>query len=135
MRISDWSSDVCSSDLSVDDYVERVSNRLDALNRAQNVLLGANFLTGSMHALMREVEAAFPRLHWSGPDLLLPENALVAMALLFNELATNEVKHGALSSDSGRVAIAWTQDADAFRDRPFRLTWTDRKSTRLNSSH
>ena len=41
----------------VDDYVERISSRLDALNRAQNVLLGANFLTGSMHALMREVEA------------------------------------------------------------------------------
>src|SRR3546814_5308897 len=94
MRISDWSSDVCSSDL----------------NRAQNVLLGANFLTGSMHALMREVEAAFPRLRWSGPDLLLPENALVAMALLFNELATNAVKHGALSFDSGRVEIHWTKD-------------------------
>src|SRR3546814_11414301 len=69
----------------VDDYVERISSRLDALNRAQNVLLGANFLTGSMHALMREVEAAFPRLRWSGPDLLLPENALVAMALRSEE--------------------------------------------------
>src|SRR3546814_6311638 len=77
---------------SVDDYVERVSNRLDALNRAQNVLLGANFLTGSMHALMREVEAAFPRLHWSGPDLLLPENALVAMALLRSEEHTSELQ-------------------------------------------
>src|SRR3546814_16325623 len=29
----------------VDDYVERISSRLDALNRAQNVLLGANFMT------------------------------------------------------------------------------------------
>ncbi len=87
----------------VDDYVERISSRLDALNRAQNVLLGANFMTGSMHALMREVEAAFPRVRWSGPDLLLPENALVAMALVFNELATNAVKHGALMTDA-RVA-------------------------------
>lgn len=43
----------------VDDYVERISSRLDALNRAQNVLLGANFMTGSMHALLREVEQAF----------------------------------------------------------------------------
>src|SRR3546814_8039406 len=98
MRMSDWSSDVCSSDL-----------------RAQNVLLGANFLTGSMHALMREVEAAFPRLHWSGPDLLLPENALVAMALLFNELATNAVKHGALSSDSGRVDIRSEEHTSALQ--------------------
>ena len=109
----------------VDDYVERISSRLDALNRAQNVLLGANFMTGSMHALMREVEAAFPRVRWSGPDLLLPENALVAMALLFNELATNAVKHGALVSDEGRVEVHWTQDADGGEPRLFRLTWTE----------
>ncbi|APZ99170.1 histidine kinase [Sphingopyxis sp. QXT-31] len=108
----------------VDDYVERISSRLDALNRAQNVLLGANFLTGSMHALMREVEAAFPRIRWSGPDLELPENALVAMALLFNELATNAVKHGALGGRDGRVDIEWTQDSEG-DDRRFRLTWTE----------
>ncbi len=93
----------------VDDYVERISSRLDALNRAQNVLLGANFMTGSMHALMREVEASFPRIRWSGPDLLLPENALVAMALVFNELATNAVKHGALAEDGGHVELHWAQ--------------------------
>ena len=109
----------------VDDYVERISSRLDALNRAQNVLLGANFMTGSMHALMREVEAAFPRIRWSGPDLLLPENALVAMALLFNELATNAVKHGALTHGEGRVDISWTQDPEDREPRLFRLTWAE----------
>lgn len=109
----------------VDDYVERISSRLDALNRAQNVLLGANFMTGSMHALMREVEAAFPRIHWSGPDLLLPENALVAMALFFNELATNAAKHGALTGENGRVDVRWTQEAEGAEDRMFRLTWAE----------
>jgi two-component sensor histidine kinase len=109
----------------VDDYVERISSRLDALNRAQNVLLGANFMTGSMHALMREVEAAFPRIRWSGPDLLLPENALVAMALFFNELATNAAKHGALSGANGQVEVRWTQEAEGSDDRMFRLTWAE----------
>jgi two-component sensor histidine kinase len=109
----------------VDDYVERISSRLDALNRAQNVLLGANFMTGSMHALMREVEAAFPRVRWSGPDLLLPENALVAMALVFNELSTNAVKHGALTVDDGRVDVSWSQDDEGAEARMFRLTWTE----------
>lgn len=109
----------------VDDYVERISSRLDALNRAQNVLLGANFMTGSMHALMREVEAAFPRIRWTGPDLLLPENALVAMALLFNELATNAVKHGALTGDNGRVEVSWTQDDENAEPRLFRLHWVE----------
>lgn len=109
----------------VDDYVERISSRLDALNRAQNVLLGANFMTGSMHALLREVEASFPRIRWSGPDLLLPENALVAMALLFNELATNAAKHGALSGERGEVEVSWTQDEEGADDRRFRLTWAE----------
>ena len=115
----------------VDDYVERVSSRLDALNRAQNVLLGANFMTGSMYALMREVEAAFPRVRWSGPDLLLPENALVAMALLFNELATNAVKHGALTGVEGRVEVRWSQDAhgEGEGERRFRMTWTESGAT------
>lgn len=113
----------------VDDYVDRIGSRLDALNRAQNVLLGANFMTGSMHALMREVEASFPRVNWSGPDLLLPENALVAMALLFNELATNAVKHGALTMDEGRVDVEWTQDPEGGPEggepRRFRLRWAE----------
>jgi len=109
----------------VDDYVDRISSRLDALNRAQNVLLSSNFMTGSMHALMREVEAAFPRVRWSGPDLLLPENALVAMALLFNELATNAVKHGALANDEGRVVVDWSQDSEGSEPRIFRLTWSE----------
>ncbi len=109
----------------VDDYVERISSRLDALNRAQNVLLGANFMTGSMHALMREVEASFPRIRWSGPDLLLPENALVAMALLFNELATNAAKHGALTGANGQVEVSWTQEGEDVEGRMFRLTWSE----------
>lgn len=109
----------------VDDYVERISSRLDALNRAQNVLLGANFMTGSMHALMREVEAAFPRIRWTGPDLLLPENAVVAMALLFNELATNAAKHGALTGADGRVEVSWTQDDEGTEPRLFRLSWAE----------
>ncbi len=109
----------------VDDYVERISSRLDALNRAQNVLLGANFMTGSMHALMREVEAAFPRIRWSGPDLLLPENALVAMALVFNELATNAAKHGALTGENGLVEVSWSQDSEGTEPRLFRLNWAE----------
>src|SRR3546814_19387465 len=47
------------------------------------------------------------------------------MALLFNELATNAVKHGALSFDSGRVEIHWTQDGEDVDDRQFRLIWTE----------
>ncbi len=92
---------------SIEDYVERVDARLSALNRAQTVLLNSNFLTGSMHALMEEISAAFPRISWNGPDIKLPEYALVAFALVFNELATNAAKYGALSVPTGFVTVQW----------------------------
>lgn len=110
---------------SVDDYFERITYRLDALNRAQNVLLSANFMTGSMHALMCEVEAGFPRVRWSGPDLMLPENALVSMALLLNELATNAVKHGALMSEKGMVDVHWWHENNAEGAREFHMRWSE----------
>src|SRR3546814_18854907 len=78
----------------VADYVERISSRLDALNRAQNVLLGANFLTGSMHPLMREVEAASPRPPWAGPEPPLPATAPAARSRLFNAIRSKRVQQG-----------------------------------------
>ena len=47
------------------------------------------------------------------------------MALLFNELATNAVKHGALASEAGHVGVHWTQEGDDVPDRKFHLTWTE----------
>lgn len=109
----------------IDDYYERITHRLEALNRAQNVLLSANFMMGSMHALMREVEAGFPRIKWSGPNLELPENALVSMALLLNELATNAVKHGALIYDGGEVTVHWGHEDGPDGERLFHLRWAE----------
>ncbi|MDZ7588530.1 MAG: HWE histidine kinase domain-containing protein [Parasphingorhabdus sp.] len=92
---------------SVDDYVERIEGRLRALDRAQHVLLNADFLSGSMHALCGEIAEIFPRIRFRGPAWDLPENALVALALVLNELATNAAKYGALSIVSGHIDVEW----------------------------
>jgi len=42
--------------------------------------------------------------------LPLSPNGAVAMAMIFHELATNASKYGALSQDSGRVAIVWRRE-------------------------
>src|SRR3546814_2873338 len=40
MRISDWSSDVCSSDLTVRDWFHEAGNYVDPLDRAAEALAG-----------------------------------------------------------------------------------------------
>ena len=42
-----------------------------------------------------------------GPELLISAKQAQALSMAFHELATNAVKHGALSVDDGRIDICW----------------------------
>lgn len=97
-----------NSATSIDDYIERIEGRLRALNRAQQMLLDTNFITGSFRALVNDLSQSYPKISCAGPDLALPENAMVSMSLVLNELATNAAKYGALSVKDGTVDISWT---------------------------
>ncbi len=101
-----------NSATSIDDYIERIKARLSALNRAQQILLDTNFVTGSFAALVRDLCQTYPRMRWTGPDFALPENAMVSISLVLNELATNAVKYGALTTDKGLVTIDWTVEPE-----------------------
>jgi PAS domain S-box-containing protein len=59
------------------------------------------------------------RMAVSGPPLRVNPKQALALALSLHELATNAMKHGALSGPAGRVTLAWTAD-DACR-----ITWTE----------
>jgi NO-binding membrane sensor protein with MHYT domain/two-component sensor histidine kinase len=42
-----------------------------------------------------------------GPDVLLPEEATQALAMVLHELVTNSAKYGALSTPRGRICVHW----------------------------
>lgn len=50
----------------------------------------------------------------SGPEIRLNPRQALSMTLAINELATNALKYGALSSADGKVAISWSKSAAAF---------------------
>jgi PAS domain S-box-containing protein len=69
--------------------------------------------------------AALERL--DGPDLMLKPNTAQAVAMTLHELATNAVKHGALSAGHGRVGIEWKRTADD----QVTLLWTETGGPRV----
>lgn len=72
------------------------------------------------------------RIVGSGPDASLkPQNALM-LTMVLHELATNAVKHGALSDGSGRVHVDWALRRTGWRPAKLLLGRT-RRTTRLRA--
>jgi two-component sensor histidine kinase len=46
-------------------------------------------------------------IHWSGPSIMLPPQAALAMCMCLHELTTNGLKYGALSKSGGKVVVNW----------------------------
>ncbi|UNB62157.1 hypothetical protein [Pseudomonas syringae group genomosp. 7] len=67
-------------------------------------------------------------IHFSGPDILLTQEAASALTLVVPELSTNAAKYGALSQPGGELNIEWlivAQGVDDL-DATFKLMWTER---------
>lgn len=95
-----------------DEAREILERRLAALARS-HAAIAANPKGARLRQIVEEeMEAFSSRVHAEGPDLHLRDDAAQTMGLVLHELATNAVKHGALSHGRGRVAIRWTVSAD-----------------------
>jgi PAS domain S-box-containing protein len=99
-------------------------DRLVALSRAHDVLLQKDWTSSTMLALVHNVlrlDVEGARFEIEGPDLTVGAKAALSLSLLLHEMATNAVKHGALSVDTGKVEIRW-----GIRDGVFELEWRER---------
>ena len=106
---------------------ETLAERLQALHRAHDLLLESQWSGASLKAMVeREMDPyrreGGPRIMIKGPDVLLPPQCTSILAMTLHELATNAVKYGALSQNSGQLAISWKSG----RGNRLLLTWEER---------
>ncbi|WP_415641398.1 PAS domain S-box protein [Sphingomonas antarctica] len=97
--------------------------RLRALAGAHDLLTQEHWEGVSMAEVARGAVQAFPAgrvVIEGGPGLALQPKQAIAITMALHELATNATKYGALSNDSGRVALAWTA-----KHGRFRLCWDE----------
>jgi two-component sensor histidine kinase len=102
-------------------FADVVRRRFDALARAQAFVAPGGggdhepTLKGLLAALLAPWQSPGDhRIDLIGDDLVIAPDAATSLALLFQELATNAVKYGALSRPSGRVRLEGRQDAASF---------------------
>ena len=109
-------------------FVAVFTDRLAALARAHDTLIQG----GWRDALLRDVIegalfacAGSGRVTLEGIAVLLPANLVVTATLAFHELATNALKHGALSVPGGSVHVAWTLGPPEKGVRAVAITWRE----------
>jgi two-component sensor histidine kinase len=94
-------------------FVRTIEGRVSALARAQTLLAGDRWAGSDLHSLLRGEMAAFldtgegSQVELTGPPVVLPADATQPLAMAMHELATNAVKHGALSVPTGCVRVSW----------------------------
>ncbi len=105
------------------------TERLRALANAHDILNKTRWTSASIREVVENTIATFPaeRIAVSGPALPINPKMALTLALAVNELATNALKYGALSTPDGKVTIVWSLRPSVERPGETRLIWTWRE--------
>jgi PAS domain S-box-containing protein len=115
----------------IDEYIGTLDGRIRALSTAHKLLAKARWEGADLDRLVNEEVAPYrereaERIDVEGPGVLLPPAVAQTLALALHELVTNAAKYGALSSDSGRIRIAW-----ATQQGQLTLTWAESQGPKV----
>ena len=105
---------------------QRFEKRLIALAKTHDILTREDWRGADLRELIsRSIEFACDageRATVDGPSVLLPQRAVVPLAMAIHELCTNASKYGALTDPSGRIVIEWQFLAGGAR---LQLRWVE----------
>lgn len=92
-------------------YIQSVEGRVGALARAHTLLAQDHWAGANLRSLLEGELAPFrgagQRVTLEGPRVKVPAGSAQPLAMAAHELATNAVKHGALSVSGGSVSVSW----------------------------
>lgn len=108
---------------STEGFLSAFAGRLKAMASAHELLTATRWRGASLADIAAaELGGLAPgQARWEGPDLILTPRAANAVSLALHELATNAVKYGALSVETGRVEVIW----EATPDGGFAVRWAE----------
>ena len=112
------------------DFAAKFSGRLHSLAAAQDILTANDWRGAELGALARHQLSAYivnedNRLTISGPEINLPAEYAAPFGLVFNELATNALKYGALSVPNGRIDLSWQVERNSEAGSKLILNWRE----------
>ncbi|MGZ5876838.1 MAG: sensor histidine kinase [Bradyrhizobium sp.] len=108
---------------------EKFEGRLGALAEAHNLLSKEKWQGSELKDVIGRVLQPYllnnpERMRMFGPSVPLSPRLAVVLSMIVHEIATNAAKYGALSNDSGTVALDWEVISENGK-RKLRLIWAE----------
>ncbi|RCS25335.1 PAS domain S-box protein [Phyllobacterium salinisoli] len=116
----------------LEDFLRSFESRLMALARAHDLLTKRHWDDAPLDSLARAVltplaaSEAVKRIMIDGPSVGLNPRAALSLTMALNELATNAIKYGSLSSEKGSLGVAWHLQEEGNDQAMLILEWHER---------
>jgi PAS domain S-box-containing protein len=112
------------------DYSHRFETRLLALSRAHDLLTTRQWQGACLRSLAQEILTAVnptgaKRIAIEGPPFDLDSRTALALTMVLNELATNALKYGALSSENGSLSVSWRVQEETEAQHSLLIEWRE----------
>ncbi len=136
-RVLAISRQTVSNSDSLDEFSKSFSARIQAMANAQDMLTRSKWNRAELGDLLKnELPQVFDddgiRSSLEGPAVLLDEKSTQALGLTFHELATNAMKYGAMSTDTGRLTIRWKKQGKSKKSRLL-IEWIEEFSNTVDA--
>jgi two-component sensor histidine kinase len=113
---------------SMDEFVRALDGRIQSM-AAAHALLSQNRWQGVALTDLVHRQLAPYTTHANttigGPEITLTAEATQAAAMVLQELVTNALKYGALSTPNGRVSVTWERPSDPDGVARLLITWRE----------
>lgn len=108
----------------------RFSERIMALAQANDLLTGERgagvSLRGAVEQAVRPHCGRDERLTIEGPDVSLSPKTALSLSLAMHELATNALKYGAWSAETGAISVVWRTYMPSEGGERLHIEWRER---------
>ena len=121
------------------DVSAKINERVQALGRSyeptlDEAALGTIHVGQAIRSVLSPYDPEGERFQFEGNGVRTEPNAISAIGLTLHELATNALKYGALSRDSGRIAVSWAHVRDKHGRAALQIDWKETGGPTIESA-
>jgi two-component sensor histidine kinase len=118
-----------SRDTEPEKFSKALIDRLYGLAASQDLIVNGNWTTVDLEELIRSQlshlgKTVDDRIRIEGESISVTPQAAQGLGLAIHELATNAIKHGALSNETGTISIEWSVTNNDGTGT-FRIVWAE----------